>query len=492
MKRIFKRKIKFSKRTKTIIALSLILLFPLLITTVSLSPIMTTEGSLYLLSGDVIKNFEFDKFDGDTIPASNMMYDNKLCFETQNIWRLEKDDIVKVLAYNTGNTTYLYYKVFMTNAINIFSNVRLNQMSEKAEQVEKTFLAGSYEHQGIFGDHMFSWSSDITWNHWDFGDIWNYNYINNLFQGSLEMSFDIAPSPLPDIFGEYAYKQFDYIAVSSASVTDATHGLMSEDIPEILTVIPEVYREEYSEESGGDISGNVEGGFEYIWDPDIDLDNMGVTQSFDAGMSYQESGSMSPKNKDGTPIWDPKDTGASMTDCRISYGVYSMSPVVMEYGGRLSWMEQNIVTKDKIQLLPPAIVVELKSYHEETQTEFGQIALHGWNRYLQSEMVVCFNIWTAVEIEALTEEYEYLKLHYPQEYYDLLIWSSLVGGFGGGRQYTTDPINPLGDLFDFFGGIFNFIIIVIIVGVGLYVFVVVGVPLLKAKALKDKLRRGNY
>lgn len=484
-----KRKNRFSKRTKkriTILAaISLILLSPLLITMVGFSPYLTQDGSVYLLSGDVIKNFEFDRFDGDLIPLSKMMYENKLCFETQNIWRLEKDDIVKIKGYEVGGTTYLYYKVFMTNTINIFTNALLNQMSEKAEQVEEDFLAGHYRHSGLAGDHMFSWDSYITWKHWNFGDIWNYNYRNNVFQGSLEMSFDIAPSPLPDIFGDYAYKKFDYIAVSSASVTSATHGKMSEDVPDILTATPEVYREEYSSESGGDISGKVKGGYENYWDPDTDLDDMGITLSFDAGMSYQLSGSMFPKNKDGTPIWDPEATGRSMTDCKIRYSVYSLSPVVAEYGGRLSWLEQHLTTIDKWALFK-GFYVGLKDYHEEEQTEYRQIALHGWNRYVQAKMVVAFNIWTGVEIEALSEEYEQMRLHNPEKFYDLLIWSSLVGGFGGGKQYTAPANNIFEGLFDFFGGIFNFIITVVIIGVGLYIFIKVGVPMIKRRAVRNQ------
>lgn len=492
------KKIKISKKSRNIILLiSIILIVPLvsMIGINAFSGFGTGGGSIYLLSGDVIKNFEFDKFDGDIIPPSHIMYENKLIFESQNIWRLEQDDVVKITAYDVGNTTYLYYKVFMTNTINVFTNVRLDQMSEKANKIKEPFHAGHYRHSGIYGDHMFSWDSEIYWEHWEFGDIWNYNFDNNHFQGLLEMSFDIAPSPLPDIFGEYAYKKFDYIAVSSASVASATHGKMSEDVPEIITAIPEVYRDEYNDESGGDPAGNIKGGFLWAWDTKADLDDMGITQSFDAGLNYQLSGSMFPKNKDGTPIWDPRYTGESMTDCKIGYGIYSLSPVVAEYGGRLTWQQEDIETQDYYDPEPldwAHVSVKLKKNAENQQTEYRQIALHGWNRYIQTKMVVAFYIWTGVEIEALTEDYEYLKLHYPEEYYDMLIWSSLVGGFGGGKQYTADPIDIdifedlFGDLFGDIGDIIMLIIVIAVIGIGGYIFLVVGVPALKARQMKKQ------
>jgi len=440
------------------------------------------EGTIYLTASDVIKNFKFDEFDGDEIPLSNMIYDNKLIFETQNVWTLEQDDVVNILSYDVDGTVYTYYKVFMTNTINVFTSVSLDQMSSKAERVEESFLAGYYEHQGLFGDHMFSWDSYITWNHWDFGDIRGYGFDNNYFEGSLEMTFDISQNTLPEFIDDFAIKRFDYIAVSSASVISAEHGLMSKDVSDILTIIPEKYTEEVNDESGGDIIGDIKGGFEYYWDPDTRLENLGVGKSFDGGMSYQKSGSMIPTTKDGSPIWDAKDTGKSMTDCRIGYGVYSMSPVVQEYYGKLTWKEQNVVTIDKLKLLLPTVYVSLKSYHEEALTETRPIALHGWNRFFQAETEVCFNIWSAYDIEAI-EDPEDDPLENPEEYYDMLIWLSLVNGFGGGEQYTADPIDPFSGLFDLFGGIFNFIILVIVAGVGLYVFVKVGVPYMRKKAL---------
>lgn len=476
---------KISRKSLAILVVIIITVPLLIITVVPFTGVGLGDGSIYLESSNIIKNFDFYKFDGDVIPVSNIMYTDKLAFETQNVWTLEQDDIIQLTAYDVGNTTYLYYKVFMKNAINIFTSVALNQMSKKAEKVEESFLAGHYEHDAVLHENDFSWDSYITWQHWDFGDdVWNYNFDNNHFEGSLEMTFDIAQNPLPEIVGEFATKKFDYIAVSSAGVVSAEHGLMSKDVPEILTVIPEEYREEHSEEFGGD-AGDIEGGFEAYWDPDTDLENLGITSSFDASMSYQESGSMFPKNKDGSSVWDPKDTGTSMTDCKIQYGVYSLSPVVMEYGGKLSWMEQQLGTK-VVYEFPFKWVTKKDWYSERAQTEYGQIALHGWNRYIQTEMVVAFNIWTAVEIELLPEDYEYMKLHTPTEYYDMLIWSSLVGGFGGGKQYTADPVDPFSGFFDFLEDIIYFIIIIVVIGIGLYVFIKVGVPYMQKRTLEDK------
>lgn len=470
------KRIKITRKTKNVLVFSILLLVPFMFIggAIAFSPSTSSGESAYIMSGDVIKNFRFDSFDGDTIGLDNMLYNYKLYFETQSVWRLQKDDVVRILAYDVGGTTYLYFKIRMTNNINIFTNVKLNQMSSKAVKVEESFLAGSYEHDAWFDWNDFSWDSYITWYHWDFGDIYNYNWQNNLFQGSLVMSFDISSNLK---FGEYTYKQFDYIAVSSAAVVETKHGLMSDDLPEVLIEIPTEYETaEENEKSGGETGGNIKGGFVGIWNPNIDLDNIGMTESFDSGIQPPSDGSsMTPTNKDGTPIWDAKTEGQSMTGCKIRTNIGSLSPVVFEIGGKLSWTEEDI--KTKVDLFGKTKLVRDT---EIAQTRYGQIALHGWNRYIQIEQEVWFNIWTAVEIEALTDDMEYMKLHTPEEFYNLLIWSSLVDGFGGGRQHTPDPgIDWLGGLFD---NIVSIIILIAVIAISILIIVKVVIPYFSRKA----------
>ena len=450
--------------------------------------VSATADDVLVLSGDIIKNFKFESIGSEPI-VDGSAYNGKLRFEDQSVWRLTKDQVHFIGSHEDGGITYLRYKIMPTTRINIFTNVLINQMSETFKPVTESLEAGYYKHYRLGAIPQYDWTQYIEWEHWEFGDIRTYNLRNNVFEGTVVMSFDINANPLPAIFGNYAEKQFDYIAVSSAGVISATRGKMSEDMPTITGATPAEYdsgkRKDYiGDDIGG--QGTENGDFNHLFDPMTFLSiDSEPSDSFDVGIRTQLSGSMRPTTKAGGAIWDPEDTERSMTDAKIKYNLYSLSPIVYEYKARLSWFKQHLETEDWLEWFN--IIVIVRRDTQDVMTENRQVALHGINRYIQVEMYVAFDIWTAVKLGALTEEYEYMKLHFPEEYYDELIWSSLVGGWGGSHQKTgtPPPFDPFGWLEDIFGGffgdIFSTVLTIVLVAVGLYIFIRIGIPLIRRK-----------
>ena len=54
---------------------------------------MFCEHSKYLLSGDIIKNFKFDKFKGTPVSAGGGVYGNKLKYKVAPLWRIDRGDV---------------------------------------------------------------------------------------------------------------------------------------------------------------------------------------------------------------------------------------------------------------------------------------------------------------------------------------------------------------------------------------------------------------
>ena len=88
-------------------------------------------------------------------------------------------------------------------------------------------------------------------------------------------------------------------------------------------------------------------------------------------------------------------------------------------------------------------------YSEElSDEEKRDVMLQVTNRYMQPEIRVIFDIWSKVEIGALTEYYELLKLEKPTEFNEELVWSSIVGGWKGSDIRVTPTPFSLADLLD--------------------------------------------
>ena len=401
-------------------------------------------SNLYITGNDVITNYNLDFFNGDNIVDGAVPdLDNKLKFEPSAFWKMTEDDLEIISTYTDGNFTSVQYFATLRNKVNIYTNVRLHQAIEKDfVPVIESFHAGSYTHLALNGQTRVHWDSYLQWQHYDFGNVEDYNMRNNLFSGALKASFDINPNPLPldftDDDGNQVEKQFDYISINAMWVSDSTHGKMSTDMPTFVELTPAHYEaSEVNYKSGGGTAGTMEtqegDDYSHVWDPDPKLTTpVGIAR--DSGIQPASVGStLTPKNKDGSNVWDPYDNQKSMEDCSFTYNLGALSPLVYEYTSQLSYTEDNIIIQDYWEGL-----FDLGSYlvtgtpSQESATR--QVGLHVTNRYIQVEFAVKFKLFTGFEINVADTEEQDLEL--PQEYYDELLYQLLIDGFGGGEQYA--------------------------------------------------------
>ena len=483
--------------------------FIFLISISSFTPyVKSTDYTTYISATDIIKNFKFTTFDGEEI-VDGGVYNNKLRFDTQASWVLYKNDVTTLYTIEDGGNTSLKYRVVLRNKINIYTNVRINQMAQNLIEVKKDYLGMHYIHRNIFDIVEAEWWEYITWEYWDFGDIYNWNWQNNYFSGRLTMSFDIDDNPIPDVFGDYADKNFDYIAVSDAGIVTSNYGLMSTDMPDIVILSPSEEGKEGREPAEWNLGTLQHSDNDYAVQiyPNINLNvNSEPIQSFDSGILPDTTGSsMDPTTKEGTPIWDPENE-VSMTGGLIHYDVNSLSPVVYKYEGTLTYNEYFLWTDH--EYTPNAWdwwaeYVKEKAFYYNTRVEYNDVALHGINRYIQVDMYIAFDIWASVNIGTLTEYYEQMRLQAPEEYYDALIWSTLAGGWTGSEiREGGNPIDTIwksweqaikGFLGGIFGGAGGFIILIIIGAIfiaGLFIFMKIGIPMIRGRQRRKENRIG--
>ncbi|MHA1502430.1 MAG: hypothetical protein ACTSSB_11320 [Candidatus Heimdallarchaeota archaeon] len=447
-----------------------------------LSPFLE-DDRIYISANDVIKNFKFDSFDGEPITTSGTVpsLGSRLNFES-GLWTTNPDDLEIITLYQVGDVVYIGYVITLTNKFNIYTNVRLDDASEKPiEKVEESFLAGEYEHLGLFGHHLWGFESDIDWSHYDFGNVINHNADHNKFSGDLQMSFDIDPSPLPstlvDQDGNPANKQYDYIGVDAVYVGDVSRGTLSNDMPEVEGLTPLEYQSNTeNSKSGGDTSGTMY--YKYTWNPNTQLSPAFRSTTVDFGVISQSSGSsLNPTQKNGEALWDPEVREESMASCEFHYSLGSISPIVYEYSSRMTWNEQSIQTQDEYGLFF-SIHQKLNFNRDITKTETRPVALHVKNRYIQFEVKIPMKIWCAFEIETLNDD-DYDGLEQPAEYYDDLLWTSVVDGFGGGSVISQQASN----------GIIITIVIIIILIVAVAFIWKFGSQFILYKALTRKNKR---
>lgn len=470
-----------------IAAIPLVLVFG-----IAFSPLSTSN--LYITGNDVITNYNLDSFDGNNIVDGTVPeLDNKLKFEPSAFWETTEDDLEIINTYESGDIVSIEYFVTIRNKINIYTNVRLPQAIEKNfVPVIEEFHVGSYRHLSLTGGTRVAWDSYLYWQHYDFGDVLDYNLKNNLFSGALKASFDINPNPIPmnftDSDGNQIEKQFDYISINAMWVSAKTHGKLSTDLPEFVGLTPAHYEQaEVNDYSGGGTAGTMrtmEGDdYSHVWDPDVKL-SIPSYQCVDPGIQLASVGaSLFPKTKDGSNVWDPYDTHRSMEDCSFTYNLGSISPLLYEYTSQLSYKEDNIIIQDywkSLFVLGSYVVAGTPSQESATR----QVALHVTNRYIQTEFSVKFKLFTSFKI--IIPETEEQELEEPDEYYDELLWQMIVDGFGGGKTYKEDIE---------FGGaadLVTIIIIIVVVIAGIYICITVVIPLFVKKETVDVVRRRRY
>lgn len=457
----------------------------------------TSGDSEYISASSILKNFKFESIGSEPI-IDDGAFNNKLRFDTQSAWILYKDDVTLLDKKEIGGSTQLKYRVVLRNKINVYTNVRINQMVENMYEQTEQFLGCSYRHNNIGGSIANTWESYIKWDHWNFGDIKNYNFQNNYFSGRVKMSFDINDNPVPDSIGGNAETEYGYIAVSEAGIVNNDWGKMTDQMPEIVALSPSEEQSDIKDTSTYSSGGTADdSAFLAKINPNIQLTVSSTPyETFDSGILPDTAGSsLNPTTKEGGPIWVPEER--SMTGCNIYYDLGALSPIVYRYKGTMQYTEHYLETEvyytDNIWDWLATCVKE-KYYYNWYHTESRDVALYGINRYLQVDMMVAFEVWTSQKLGALTGYYELLKLEKPEEYYDELVWSTLAGGWGGSTIRAPDQNTPdwvptwLTDLFSGASGILIWIIIIIVVIICLYIFIRIGIPLIQRKIM----RRGYY
>ncbi len=470
---------KLSNKFFFLILFSIFILIPIGSFPLDVSANNTTQ---YISATDILKNFKFESIGGEPI-VNEGAFNNKLRFDTQSAWILYQDDVTVLSKQEIGGSTKLKYRIVLRNKINIYTNVRLNQMAQNLLEKTDEFVGSYYRHNNLGGSIDTQWEGIIEWEHWDFGDIYNYNWQNNYFDGRIVMSFDIDDNPIPESIGANTETEYGYIAVSEAGIVTNSYGKMSDDMPDIVVLSPSEYESEKKDDSTY-TSGSTADDDHYkaIIDPNINLVvGSEPIQSFDASILPDTAGSsMDPTNKDGSALWDPEREERSMTGCLIHYDLGSISPIVYRWGGTLTYTEHDLETEDYLVWDWSGIreVVKTNHYYKHDYIKYGDVALHGINRYIQVDMIVAFIIWTDVKLGTLTDAYENLRLNFPEEYYDELIWSTLVGGWSGStiEEYGKNlfEIKWLDDLLDFFSfdNIQNILLLVAIIAISIVILYV--------------------
>jgi len=450
-----------------------------------LSPFDVEEGNIYITAGDVMRNFKLDTFDDMLIDSGGSVQglDNRLKFEVGAQWTANPNDAVIQYAELVGDTVFVYYKITFKNKINIYTNSRLSDVVLDKTGIDgetTSYLAGSYTHRDFFNHPLIDWDSYIYWNHLEVGNVRSYNAEHNLFSGNLELTFDIDDSPLPDTItdsnGNTANKSFDYISVSSAYVSETIHGMLSDEVPTVVSITPAEYDTKISSTSGGGLGGDVSG-YDNVdsvavkYTPNPIPGEVYVSDTFDFGTQTQSDGSsLNPTQKDGSDIFDSRVAEESMGDCRLTYNIGSLSPLIKTYSQTLHYTTRNYETKEYWVFWPFTVGIQTTSDTTSLLSVTEPVALHVTNRYVQPELAVTFNVWTSYNI--IISESDTPELDLPSEYYDELVFDSVVDGFGGGTQYTEPTQGLFGGIFDFFNsieGIIVLIIIVAIVGIIIYI-----------------------
>lgn len=452
------------------------------------APAPGDEDTSLISASDIIKNFQLTSFDGESI-INNRVDDNKLKFQTQDEWlinekTLQISDIQYVQVAGGGFDVYFRYNIEARTRINIYTSYLVNQVTEKFNKYNESFPSGHYKHWTLrgWGDTLlYEWDRDITWEHYEFGEsIITYGARELVYDGMLEMTFEIADDPFPLDFGTASESKWAYIVVQSAANVYSEVGDMSDvGLPTYLPLSPSEYDSDETVEYS-QTSGPVEGAFEARFDPGIELSKEAIfNEQFAEGIiPMVPAGGLNPKNLDGSNTWDRETQNKSMTGCRLQYDVSSLSPKVATWIARLEYNEIWLETEEYLAISDLTYKIRERYFQRDEYDIYRDAMLQVTNRYIQPEIRVIFDIWSKVEIGPLTVYYELLKLERPQEFNEELIWSTIVGGWKG--SYVRVTPTPLSG-----EDIIKFIIILAAIIIGIYLFVQVGIPLImKRQATK--------
>jgi len=462
-----------SKRIKTLFII-LFFMSPVLFSFIPVVSAQSEEsyGENIVLDANLIRNFAFDKFNSINLSGSNEAYGGKLKFEMLPKWELEKDNVDLVSEYIVGDKLYLFYKVALTNKLNIYTNVKLSQATAKGlNKVDDELLVYQQWNRPWWAitDAGFEQPRQyITFQHYDFGDILTHNSLQNTFGGNLEMTFDIDDTPVPETLtdseGNAHAQEFAYISLSSVGVNNIEHGDMSSSMPHVQGISVSEEQIERCAVSQADTNSKQ-------WNAVPELGDPKLSVSFGEGLQFQSEGSnMNPTAKNGDPIWNPKEE-KSMSDGRIKFNIGRISPMVYQWNTRLDYTYWNIHYTE--QWFTGIWINDRANPTEKSLTK--PTALHVVNRFAQVEIQAVFDIYTCFTIKVPEESpLEDYTLEKPTEYYEDLVWQSSVEGATFG--YYSAPANTgligiLGGFFGSAGGIFMTILMVIIIIAVIYITV---------------------
>ena len=466
---------KVSKKTKY----SFFFLFIIILLTASIGFSLSPTSTIYITSGDVIKNFKLESFDNSDIGAgyTTDRYGNKLVFGAGAYWEIAPDSIELQYFLQEDDIIYFKYDVIATNTINIYTNCKTSDVVEFLSPVKDRYRVATYKHLAIDGGTRYSFYGDLFWTHYDFyptSDILEFNYDNNYFSGDLVMSFDIDSTPIPnsvvDIYGNSATKQFSHISIVSIYTDEALHGFLSDETPVITGTTPDKYDPfDYNSDSmSGRDASQPDKIVSYSFDPATRLFAPYFLNSFDSAITPQPAfTSLNPTTKLGTALWDPQTENRSAQDVKFTYHLTSLSPVVKRYSQQLAYSPKIVIAQD---VWSPTLfdwlrlVINVNEQTASRQTETEDIAIQVSNRYIQTGIKAKFSVYSSYKIEALVDQTD-VALGLPAEYFDYLAWSSAVDGFGGGQGESEVP-----NLLDPLSVVVIIVIIIAVLGIGFYVF----------------------
>jgi len=445
------------------------------------------DEATYIQTGELIKNFKFESFRGTDISKTNSYAGTKLIFENEPTWTITKDDIELQYTNTQGDRIYFYYKVAARAKINIFTNVPISACAPKFDKEDdkhevldysryrwklKKGSSSSYYWKRVEHDEY-----DMKDYYWDFGNMYSHNANHHRYSGPVVMSFDIDDDPLPDFLtdelGNELEKEFDYIAISSIQIdpdSDVERGKLSDDNPDIQLDGVD-FNQETEERKGTSGYDDDKSKSSRKYEINARYGDEFVIQSYDEGIQPMSKGaSLNPTTKNGSAIWDPEDEDKSMDDCKFTYNLGRLTPVVFEWGAKLKWNDWDIDHKDYY------VVKDKWDEDKEEKSRVRPLALHVHNRYIQTTLKVVFNIWSSYKIEVIESGIDQNGLDKPKEYYDNLTWSGLVEGTES-VEITRPDDGLFGILDDLFGGLlggdwFSWLMIVIffiVLGVVIYV-----------------------
>jgi hypothetical protein len=409
----------------------------------SLQPYITTSTTtsdfdptekIYLTGNSLIQDFSFDTIDNISI-SGNQAFGGRLQMQRGANWIIDRDDVETLYSYKSGNRTISALSFPAKLNVTFFTSLDLTDGCRKMVQKDESIQIGYLKHHNLFGLTRYIEEQYLTYSYYDFGDVQQYNSLYNDFSGSIDMSFNIIDTGLPQMveFGDTTYqKSFQYVGVSSAQVNSYYTFNLTSSAPNLYGQAPNspTTDNEASFQTGDEPI--AKDGYTLNWDHDVSVTPLTpASVSFDGGITPQAEGSsLSPSLANGSDIYAGE--YRSMPNCKVSYSLSSLSPIVKEYYSELQYTSYRTILKDDVVgflKIGPTLVGETI----DTHTRREPMALHIINRGIMTELQVNFIILNAYETEVLEVDAESMQLQEPEENVEEQGWTAMVAGM----QNTT-------------------------------------------------------